>query len=99
MSPGHVSKGPDFLAPFSLLFFFSSRTLLPLPNDSPMLLSDEENQDNVQTIRHASKVNSAHIIIHQDSWSENTVILWNDVLRVFPETHFLPRGGNEFSSA
>jgi hypothetical protein len=55
--------------------------------------ADDDDQDNVQVIRLAgSKGKTAHITTHHDTSSGTTIVLWNDVLRVFPDALYLQRG-------
>lgn len=57
-----------------------------------MLHSAEDDQDDVQVIRQARKNRTAHITSHQDPSSGKPIVLWGDVLRVFPDALYLQRG-------
>jgi hypothetical protein len=58
-----------------------------------MMHSDDGDDDDdvVQVIRHVRKNRIAHITTHQDPSGKN-IVLWDDVLRVFPEALYLQRG-------
>ncbi|KAG0272713.1 hypothetical protein BGZ95_011500 [Linnemannia exigua] len=58
----------------------------------PMAPSDDEDQDDVQVIRLASSNRTIHIATHMDPTFGKSIVLWGDVLRVFPEGLYLQRG-------
>ncbi|KAG0299869.1 hypothetical protein BGZ97_003502 [Linnemannia gamsii] len=49
-------------------------------------------QDDVQVIRLASKNRTVHVATHHDPSSGKIIVLWNDVLRVFPGALYLQQG-------
>ncbi|KAH7036546.1 hypothetical protein BKA57DRAFT_509821 [Linnemannia elongata] len=52
----------------------------------------DEDDDDVQAIRLTSQDRTIHITTHQDPSSGKIIVLWNDVLRVFPDALYLQRG-------
>ncbi|KAG0279566.1 hypothetical protein BGZ96_001925 [Linnemannia gamsii] len=54
--------------------------------------SSDEDQDDVQVIRLTSMGKTTYITTHQDPSSGKTIVLWNDILKVFPDALYLQRG-------
>lgn len=52
----------------------------------------DEDDDDVQAFRLTSQDRTVHITTHQDPSSGKIIVLWNDVLRVFPDALYLQRG-------
>ncbi|KAG0052479.1 hypothetical protein BGZ90_006474 [Linnemannia elongata] len=49
----------------------------------------DEDDDDVQAIRLTSQDRTIHITTHQDPSLGKIIVLWNDVLRVFPDALYL----------